>query len=537
MNRDKTMYAVAVIAAALVAGAAFAVAPEKKIVLYGWDVGEASLETIFANADKFADTGLDGIAISIKGNRMDQPRKSQTRDFAFVDPSWTKGEFARYIPMLRELTTKPGLRHCYLQVDWSQPKRLAWADDAAWGNAAHNMGILAWIAKEGNLDGMFIDPEDYQQTHQFEPCPEEGDYATITSLARKRGAQIISAMAAENPNLHLVFFWLLSWSTRWTGAPETDLAAYVAWRQDPWPAFVNGMLDALPPEMRLADGNEFGYLFSAEKNNYIMDNWRQRQVLVQLIAPENRLKFRANVQVSSGHYLDCYSNEGGHWFKPPLDGSRLARLEDDLHQGIASADEIVWLFGEQRQIVKWAGNAARWNGVKTWEEELPGFADVLRRTRDPHGWAAETVARKRAEGTLANLFDGKPFGKWQSEKSKGTLDIGDDGELCATGVSDGCFLGSVGGVKAGQWYLAEFDVTGPTGPRCGMQWKRGGAYDWDVPARYPVFTPLADGWRHAAIVVRVPHNVDAMMLHLSPKHNAADDQTSFRNVAIYRLSD
>ena len=31
------------------------------------------------------------------------------------------------------------------------------------------------------------------------------------------------------------------------------------------------------------------------------------------------------------------------------------------------------------------------------------------------------------------------------------------------------------------------------------------------------------------------NNVDTMMLHLSPKHKADDDQTLFRNVAIYRL--
>ena len=536
MEHFHKFHAAAVVAAgALATHTAFAAAPEKKIVLYGWDVGEASLETIFTNADKFAETGLDGISICIKGDRMGIPRKSQTRDFAFADPKWTKEEFAHQVELLRELTTKPGLRHCYLQVDWSQPKRLRWDDDEAWDRAAHNMGILAWIAKEGHLDGMFIDPEDYQQTHQFEPCPEEGDFETVSRLARKRGAQIIAAMAAENPNLHLVFFWLLSWSTRWTGAPESDLAAYVAWRQDPWPSFVNGMLDALPPEMRLADGNEFGYLFSAERNNYIMDNWRQRQVLVQLVAPENRRKFRSNVQVSSGHYLDCYSNKDGHWYKPPLNGSRLARFEDDLHQGLASADEAVWLFGERRQIIKWEGNAARWNGVKTWEEELPGFADVMRRTRDPCKWADETLARKRSDGTATNLLAGKTLGTWQSEKSKGILDIGADGALSATGVKDGCFLGTVADVKPGQWYLAEFDVKGDTDPRCGIQWKRGAAYDWDIPARYPVFTPLADGWHHATIVARVPHNVDTMMLHLSPKHKAADDQTLFRNVAIYRL--
>ncbi|MBR2837884.1 MAG: hypothetical protein IKE55_03805 [Kiritimatiellae bacterium] len=527
---------------ALAAGAASAAMPEKKIVLYGWDTGEASLETVLSNADKFAATGLDGISIAIKGNRAGIPRKSQTRDFAFVDPKWTKAEFSKQVGMLREVTAKPGLRHCYLQVDWSQKPRLRWDDDEAWDRAAHNMGVLAWIAKEGGLDGFFVDHEDYAGARQFEPCPEEGDYATISGLARRRGAQLVSAMAAENPNLHIVFFWLLSYSTRWIGDPESDIAAIVAQRQDPWPAFVNGMLDALPPGMRLADGNEFGYLFRADRNDYIMDAFRQRQMLVQLVAPENRQKFRANVQVSSGHYLDCYSNKDGHWYHPPMNGTRLARLEDNLHQGLACADETVWLFGERRQVVKWDGNAARWNGVKTWEEELPGFADVMRRLRGPRGWAAERVAAKRADGTLVNLVaDAKSFSVWKGADCKGTLTVdaapgGSSPLLCATGVKkNGCFLAGVPGVAAGQWYFLEFDAKGETDPRCGVQWQRNGAYDWNVPARYPVFSPLGDGWRRGAIVVRVPHGVDRMMLHLSPLQKAADSQTLFRNVAIYRI--
>ena len=275
-----------------------------------------------------------------------------------------------------------------------------------------------------------------------------------------------------------------------------------------------------------------------------MDAVRQRQMLVQLVAPENRAKFRSNVQVSSGHYLDCYSNKGGHWYLPPMNGSRLARLEDDLHQGLACADETVWLFGEKRQIVKWQGNAERWNGVKTWEEELPGFADVMRRLRNPRTWAAERVAAKRAAGTLVNIAaDKKALSVWKGADCEGTLTIDtvpDGGlpQLVATGVKkSGCFLAGVSDVKAGQWYFVEFDVKGETDPRCGIQWQNKGAYDWNVPARYPVFKPLKDGWRRGVIVVRVPHGVDRMMLHLSPKHKSSDEKTYFSNIAIYRLDD
>ena len=58
-----------------------------------------------------------------------------------------------------------------------------------------------------------------------------------------------------------------------------------------------------------------------------------------------------------------------------------------------------------------------------------------------------------------------------------------------------------------------------------------------MPARYPVFKPLKDGWRRGVIVLRVPHGVDRMMLHLSPRNKVSDDQTLFRDVAIHRIDD
>ena len=532
--------AMALAGAAYAAGGTDATGPGKKFVLYGWDTGDASLETVLTNADKFADTGLDGISLSIKGNRAGDPRLSQTRDFALTDPPWTKEEFAGSVALLREITSKPGLRHSYLQVNWTPWTRLPWADDEAWANAAHNMGVIAWIAREGNVDGLFIDPEDYRQTRQFSPCPEEGGYEEISRLARRRGAQVMSAMAAENPDMHIVFFLLLSWSTEWLGSPEDDLPAIIAQRQDPWPPFVNGMLDALPPGMRLADGMEFGYRFRADRDDYIRERLRQQRILLQLVAPENLAKFRSNVQVSSGHYLDMYINPEGHrYYMPPLRGSRLARLEDNLHQGFAAADETVWLFGERRQIVDWEGNAERWKGVKTWEQALPGFADALRRLRDPRGWARKRLAAHRQSGGLTNLVVSAGIETWQGDGDPGKLEIGDDGLLRAKGARDGWFLAMVHGVRAGEWYLAEFEVKGETAPRSGFHWMENGAWRWDVAERFPTYDAPAspDGWRRGFVVARVPHGVDTISLSLGVKHKEDGEITLFRNVEIFKLVD
>lgn len=289
--------AMALARAALAAGAADAAGMGKKFVLYGWDTGDASLETVLANADKFADTGLDGISLSIRGNRAGDPRLSQTRDFAFTDPPWTKEEFA--------------------------------------------------------------------------------------------------------------------------------------------------------------------------------------------------------------------------------------------------ADETVWIFGERRQIVEWEGNAERWKGVETWEQALPGFADALRRLRDPRGWARKRLAAHRRSGGLTNLVASVGIETWQGNGDPGTLEIGDDGLLRAKGARDGWFLTLVHGVRAGEWYLAEFEVKGETAPRSGFHWMENGAWRWDVAERFPTYDAPAspDGWRRGFVVARVPHGVDTMSLSLGVKHKEDGETTLFRNVEIFRLVD
>ena len=55
---------------------------------------------------------------------------------------------------------------------------------------------------------------------------------------------------------------------------------------------------------------------------------------MNLVAPENREKYRRQVQAGFGFYLDMYLNEGGVFYFPPLEGSRLKRLYRNLSESV-----------------------------------------------------------------------------------------------------------------------------------------------------------------------------------------------------------
>lgn len=187
---------------------------------------------------------------------------------------------------------------------WSAPTRLAWTDDAAWARVAHNHAVLARIAREGAAAGLMIDPEDYTSARQGTRRPADPSWAEVQALARRRGRQLMAAMGAEFPDLVLLSFWLLSFHHDALSA--SDPLAVTHEDGDLWPAFVNGLLDALPHRARLVDGDEHAYRYQAVRSDFLRAAGRTRTRARELVAPEHRATYAARVWVGFGLYLDMY---------------------------------------------------------------------------------------------------------------------------------------------------------------------------------------------------------------------------------------
>lgn len=143
--------------------------------------------------------------------------------------------------------------------------------------------------KQGGGKGLAIDFESYG-ADQFRSDPAKGStFAEAAKLARHRGVQFVQAIALEFPDAVLPALWLnsINFKAGRSTQPESILASS---GYGLLPAFIDGMLDAVPPGMILVDG--------CENNRY---------------------------------------------YFPPLNGSRLARLQRNLGYARDAADEYVWI--------------------------------------------------------------------------------------------------------------------------------------------------------------------------------------------------
>ena len=539
------------------AGAALATCgAEKKMIGHSWDLLAVRPADVARNLDAWEKLPLDGISLALTETLPDG--KSVGYDSVMNDPAWDKRWFAEDVKTIRRCASR-NLKSNFLTTFWAPRKRLAWNDDAAWERFAHNIGVVAWLAKAGQAEGILMDPEDYPETRQYFHVTGDAPFAETAVLARRRGAQVMKSIAAEYPDITLLSFWMLSMYPAYFTDDDPRAAAVAAGNL--WPAFLNGMLDALPPGARMVDGDEHAYRYEAAKKDFYLSVWRAQNKALALVEPENRAKYQTQVLAGFGLYLDMYTNPtNSPWYFGELNGSRLNHLRSNFEQALDAAQKYVWVYGEKMDWIKWAGTGREKN--PTWEEKLPGFNGTLALLRDPRLWAERMIARQRQAGTLTNLVENgaclparaegvEGFRKgempvkwwgWQDEKKRrGVFGAetgkgkGDRFSLCAIGVENGCFGTSIH-TSPGKQYVVEADAQGVM-PSVQVYWKRNGAWDWSLAGvSVRVGEAGAEGWRHAFGLVQVPEGADELVLMLNVRQ-AVGERTWFDNVCLYSVTE
>lgn len=525
-----------------------------KYVAHGWDLLGVCPEDVLVQAKAFERIGIDGVTLNVGGRLPDGREIASTQ--AMTGPAWTREAVAATVPVLRGITRHPALRESFALSLWQPAKRLAWTDDSAWTRFATNMSVLAWLVREGGLRGIFVDGEDYPLAHQFEWRPGDPPYNDCARLARRRGSEVFGAIFREYPNITFLSFWLLSNTREYlTALDPHDLAIS---RRDLWPAFVNGMLDVLPPSARFADGCEIGYEYEAARNEFFASAHRQRVNLAGLVEPENREKYRRQLLAGFGLYIDSYVNATNEPFhKDAFGGSRLAHFAANLRQASEAADAYIWLYGERHPWIEWRPEASRrFAGKPTWGDALPGFSDLLRGVKNPMAFLDDDVPAERRDGNLFAAGDCRcvkaisgfvpnvlPAGvqSWQNEKKRigdmgvdGAAGEGDGMCLRADCVEEGCFLVEIPTVKFGEVYAV---AASGKGTRVGaiVYWKRNGAWQWQHHGTTLAFADMkATGWRRGRSLVFVPDGVDSLVLQLQT-HLEPGESVWYDNVFIRRV--
>lgn len=537
--RETRVLPAAVAALALLAAASADAA--KKYIFTSWELGDVSPEEVLLMADRFDATACDGVALypgtSLRGCDSRRPR------YAMTDPGIRYDEVAHLEPTLRAIVRHPSLRESMLSVCLAPTNRLAWTDAEAWRRAGENLATYARLARNAGLRGLIADGEDYWRQRQFfyRPDVDAGDYRALCRAARERARDLLGPVFREYPGITVLSFQLLSIRAEYHGGD--DLVGRMAEMRDLLPAFVNGVLDVMPPEAKIVDGNEDGgYHAEAERRDFYRRATEERAVVLPLVAKENRAKYRAQVSAGFGLYMDSYtSSTNSGWYKGPARGKRINRFEDNLRQATLCTDEYVWFWGEKGFWIDWPadlkersgnpgwrssgggswrakyfGGVRDWGVIRPWRETMDGDFDLMARgVKEPARCVREQLARQEADGTFANLADGP--------RAHVSLKADGPGSARLTGLEvDG-------------WYGVTVRGRGEI-VRGYVYFQRHGAWRWDLGSfRLSFGAPGADGWREGVALVRIPDGATDIYCAFDGPKGEKDAKVAFRDLKVFRI--
>ena len=514
---------------------------DKKHIGLLFDVMKTTPSNILANAENFAKHApyLDGVAISL--NKVFVPGGGGSvvttgiSEIMSGSVRWTRDSVKGHIPVLRQIAQKPHLKESFL-LFWMSPKycdtRLDWDDDKAWANYAENMAVAAWLAKEGNMKGLMLDPEEYANAKQYNHTPADPPFVESAKLARRRGREVFSRVFKEYPDAVVFTLWYFGRFRHYPeGVNRTNPVAYAEDRGELLHHFYNGILDAMPPGARIIDGCEH-YSLSATKYQYLFNANSILTAVMPFVAPENRVKYRSQVQVSNTHFLDMFvqnANPKSHWYHGPVNGSRLEHLRLNFEQSFLTADEYVWIYGENSgKLFNWEDG--HFEDRKTWEENIPGMTETFMLLKDPERLASMRREKLAAEGKLVNLVPEAKAVKLENPSRKILYNQPDKKKPAIAGISPG------------ERYFVKFQVNvsvgrrGKEGPvsaaRPSIVWTKNGKRVDVEPTPIKVPDDAGKKWVYAEDVVVVPEGADGMMLDLAAELNA-DENIGYRFPSIW----
>jgi len=533
-------------------------APQKLIIQTGWDnITPAGLR---ANQELVDQSPFNGVVVRLKSSVPEHKLSS----YIFADDLWEESWTTSIIEDLQACN----LRHAtsnFLIVN-ANPGSTDWFDDTAWVAVVQHWKLAARIASQGRMRGLLFDPEPYSAPHsQFHYAAQaqksEHSFAQYQEKARQRGREVMTAVQEEYPDITLLCFFMLS-VTQMAAEQQNPANVLAGSGYGLFPSFIDGWLDAANPAVTFVDGCESSYHYNSE-SDYLAAAVRMKGVSQRLVSPENRYKYRAQVQAGFAMYLDAYLNPPtSPWYIDPKGGTPAARLRINLESALRATDQYVWIYGELHNW--WPVDHPRIKS--TWAEAMPGIDSALRIASDPTEYARQLVAKQAGtaqnllvnadfseekvtlpDGATATWQEGKPpaaWSFWQADQSHGTpgwdkaVGAASPGSGVMTKVGNGCLIQTIT-VKPGEVYAvtAKRKVAGTAGGGIRVRWQKpegGWCHEELDKLLYPVD---ADGeWLPIAGVVTVPEDVGRLVVLLgSTGQEAEGDAVWYDDVAVFKL--
>jgi hypothetical protein len=325
--------------------------PQKKIIEFGWDMPDVAF--VQRQIRAMEERPFDGI-VFIPGKRI--PQLFDIRD-------WRRSGAV-------DLQTLAAIRwqrftHNFLCV-WSSDRfGMMYFDDDHWRTIAANLRLLARAARESRCKGILLDVEYYSSRSpwSYEDHREGGrSRQQVEAKVRQRGSQVMRALQEEYPDITILCTFLLT---------------HIPSRWEMLPAFVNGMLDAMGPEVRLVEGDEESYFWQTTNRWFERYDWIKNGLKERFVDPVNWEKYSRQVQVGKALYIDeVFAVKEGKKAPPPPAIRR--RWEHNVYFGLATTDEFLWCYSER---MSWWGNTRGPMGFEIPPRPLSGAEAGIRSAR------------------------------------------------------------------------------------------------------------------------------------------------------------
>lgn len=514
-----------------------------KLIATGWDhPSPAQFREHLAEFERWPFQGA-----VIRATRTGPNGDEISSSFAFSRERWDEAAFDASIADLKAAKpSKPG--DCFLLIN-ANPGDVDWFDDDGWAQVVDHWRLLARVAKQGGLKGLLYDSEPYAPPHAQFHYPSQANrdqhtFAEYVDKARERGREVMKAVVAEYPDI-TIFAYRLICDLPMPEPNRPDPAPMLAGHHyGLCPAFLDGWLDVAPPDVIIIEGNENAYRYNSVgefDHAYVALTTRAPR----LLAPENRAKYRMQVQVSHGIYVDAHANPPtSPWYIDPLGGPRGARLEANASAALRACDGYVWIYGEKGRW--WPSGNSKY---PEWPEVIPGADQALLRAVDPIQAARQRLASMKPEENrlkngsfAAKASSGLPehWWTWQDDNSKGEFDL-DAQSARLRGVSAGCFGQDLQSAKPDEVYVVSARCRGEGSGTASIRirWKdaqgRWTAEDRDVsippsPAAKP------GDWQELIGLARVPESAAELVILLSTSgQRTPSDAAWFDDVIVAPL--
>ncbi len=342
------------------------------------------------------DLALDGVIIALYSDDWTGRRTGQ-EDRYFGGHHFSVADFRQGIQDLQN-TQFSKFKHNFIQFATSargatdpsaseDDANLDWYDPN-WSVVANNAAVLATVAREAGLEGLWLDVEGYQPSpgpwgapfnYRKRPDQSQRSIEEISPQVRKRGQEFMAAIVAAYPDITIV---VIPQTGEWDGLQYELL-----------PAFVDGMLESLGPQTTLINGLERGYS---------LRTYAEFLSLRVEAETDGRAKSQAGplfdrMRYGMGIWPD-HPTEEDDAFKFHLSPAEFSRnyrtpeaLEHSLYYALTAVDpgSYVWLFIWQQPL--WFRPDLR--QARDLGEFPAAYREALRNCRKPHdlSWVAENV--------------------------------------------------------------------------------------------------------------------------------------------------